>query len=253
MIGKLFTHCGAEPITREGLKEITPPPATKTWRPIGHAELIDTLEAELHHRRLVIREEAYAVQREGALLFGVIDLAWMETDEFAAAIGLRTANDKSMSIQMAVGLRIFICDNLAFSGDLIALRRKHTARLDLPGEINRAMDRYQEGVMQLKEDVNRLKSALITDQEAKALIVDAFQQSIIPTRLFHEVVNGYFGNGYHENGNGQPEPHPRTLWALHNAFTSQVQHLPPASAFPATIQLGQLFGLTRNRSLPSVN
>ena len=90
------------------------------------------------------------VQREGAVLFGVIDLAWRQTTEFAATIGLRTANDKTMSLQIAVGFRVFVCDNLVFAGDVIALRRRHTSGLNLVREIAQAIDRYQDGVLSLE-------------------------------------------------------------------------------------------------------
>jgi hypothetical protein len=72
---------------------------------------------------------------EGKVLFGTLDLDWQDTGEYAAAIGLRTANDKSMSIQLAVGMHVFVCSNMTFASDLIALRRRHTARLDVPREL----------------------------------------------------------------------------------------------------------------------
>ena len=50
-----------------------------------------------------------------------------------------------MALQLAIGLKILVCDNLCFAGDLIALKRKHTAGLDLPRELAQALDRYQRG------------------------------------------------------------------------------------------------------------
>ena len=137
MIGTLLTHSGARRITRKELRAIEPPAGTRTWKPISHGELLDVLEQELRRRSLAIQEEAYAIQGEGMLLFGAIDLAWRQTEEFAAAIGLRTSNDKRFSLQLAVGMRVFVCDNLVFSGDLIALRRKHTRGLNLPRRLPR--------------------------------------------------------------------------------------------------------------------
>ena len=124
MIGTLLAHSGTARVTRHDLKNIQPPEGTATWKPVSHSDLVDVLEAEIQKRQMEIRDEAYAVQRDGNLLFGVIDLNWRQTDDFAASIGLRTANDKSFSIQIAVGVRVFVCDNLVFAGDLIALRRK---------------------------------------------------------------------------------------------------------------------------------
>lgn len=237
MIGTLVTHTGAVRVTRTELEAIVPPPVTRSWKPVAHGELIDVLEAELERRGLAVRSEAYAVQREGAMLFGVIDLMWRSTNEFAAAIGLRTANDKTMSLQIAVGFRVFVCDNLVFSGDLIALRRRHTANLDLRREIAHAMDRYQAGVVTLEERITQLKEHTIADSDAKQIIFEAFYRQMMPVRFFGPVSEAYF------DPTETPELEPRTRWSLHNAFTRYVRQMPPGPAFQATAELGQLFGL----------
>src|SRR5439155_5486233 len=108
----------------------TPRP-TATWRPIAHGDLITALDQQLMVRGITIRKEQFAIQRGGARLFAVLDLVIDRTEEFCAAMGIRTANDQSMALEIAVGVKVFVCDNLAFSGDLIALRRKHTAKFDL--------------------------------------------------------------------------------------------------------------------------
>ena len=242
MIGTLLTHSGAVRVNREGLHTIETPAATNTWKPIGHGDLVDAIENELNRRSLTIREQAYAVQRDGALLFGVIDLAWRETGEFAAAIGLRTANDKTFSLQIAVGFRVLVCDNLVFAGDLIALRRRHTAGLVLGREVARAMDRYQEGVLSLEGGISRLKDTAISESDAKGTIFDVFYKGILPVRFFGAVSDAYF-----RPPADAPDLKPRTLWGLHNAFTRQIRQMAPGPAFEATTGLGQVFELGRNR------
>ena len=207
------------------------------------------LEDELGRHSLEIRQEKYAVQREGALLFGVIDLQWRRTEEFAAAIGIRTANNKMFSLQIAIGMRIFVCDNLAFSGDLIALRRKHTSKLNVRDEMERALDRYQEGIVNFEGDISRLKERNISDTEAKLKIFEVFHQKILPVRFFPGVSNPYF---LLPKENPDARPAPRTLWTIHNLCTVQIHNMPPATAFPATTRLGKLFGLgNTNRSFGS--
>ena len=39
--------------------------------------------------------------------------------------------DRSEAFSIVVGAKVFVCDNLALSGDVIAIRRKHTAGFDL--------------------------------------------------------------------------------------------------------------------------
>ena len=87
-------------------------------------QLVDALSAEVVSRGLVIKREEYAVHKQGNVFFGVMDLNWQDNDEFSAALGIRTSNNRSFAIQLAVGARIFVCDHLAFSGDLIGLCRQ---------------------------------------------------------------------------------------------------------------------------------
>ncbi len=228
-------------VTRPQLKAFTPPAPTTTWHPIPHAELIDSIDHELARRGIAIEREQFAVQRDGARLFGVLDLSERCSGDFAASMGIRHANDRSMAVEIAVGVRVFVCDNLAFSGDLIALKRKHTARFELAGEIARALDRYQAHLAVLHTKIDDLQGATLTDGEAKAVILDAFRKEILPVRLLKPVCWDYF----------QPAPemtdvHPRTRWALHNAFTRTIKELAPIPAFRATTRLGKFFDITTN-------
>ncbi len=192
MIGRLIAHSGAVKVTRQELERIEPPAATRSWKPVRHVDLVTVIRTELEQRGLAIREEAYAIQRDGAILFGVLDLAWRGNGEFAAALGLRTANDKTMAIQIAVGMRIFVCDNLIFSGDLIALRRKHTGKLDLRAEIARAIDRYQNGVLALEHGIERLRESRICDRTAKEMFFDVSAKAMLPVRFFRPAATLYF-------------------------------------------------------------
>jgi Domain of unknown function (DUF932) len=237
MNGQL-SHARSDLVTRADLMMIPPPAPTPTWRPIAHGDLLTAIDRQILVRGITIRGEKFAVQREGARLFAVLDLSIEGSEEFCAAMGVRTANDHSMALEIAVGVKVFVCDNLAFSGDLIALRRKHTAKFDLNADISRAVDRYQAHLMVLRQNIATIREAALTDEAAKATIFEAFRQEILPVRYFKRVAEAYF--------NPSPEMTdvaPRTLWGLHNAFTRSVRDMAPAPAFRATTHLGQLFGL----------
>jgi hypothetical protein len=234
-----LSHSQSQIVTRAELLTIPPPVGTATWKPIAHGDLIQAIDRQLLVRGIQIQQERYAIQREGARLFGVLDLAFENTAEFCAAMGIRTANDRSMALEIAVGVKVFVCDNLCFSGDLIALRRKHTARFNLNADISIAIDRYQEHLTALRGQIAGLQARPLEDREAKLLIFDAFAQEILPLRFFPWVTAAYF----------KPHPElmtdcqPRTAWGLHNAFTRAIREMAPAPAFAATTKLGQFFGL----------
>lgn len=230
MRGTLIAHRGATLIEKADLARIGTPTPTKSWRPIPHSVLVNTLGNVLSTRGLTVRKESYAVQREGNILFGVLDLNWGETAEYYAAIGLRTSNDKTFCLQIAIGLRVFVCDNLAFHGDLIALKRKHTANLDLVEEITKGVIRYEAGYAQYQHHIEALQHHVWTPQEARERIYTAFARRIVPVRLFHDVAIPYL----------QREDN-CTAWEVLNAFTNAAKKLKEGVRFDATVRLGRLF------------
>jgi hypothetical protein len=241
MAGTLMLHCGAERIARPALATLPTPAATATWKPVAHEALVAAIEAELGGRALAITRQEFAVRKDGAELFGVMDFAAVAeglTLETGWALGIHTANDKSVALRLAVGMRVFVCDNLAFSGDIIALRRKHTSGLNLPVEIAGALDRYQEGTAVMRASVLRLQETPLTDPQAKAIVLDVLRQELVPVRLIKPVAERYFQAA-------DPDVAPRTLWGLHNAFTRELKALRPAPAFQATTALGRFFGIGR--------
>jgi Domain of unknown function (DUF932) len=229
MAGNLLAHVGAQYIDREGLKALTTPQPTDSWTPIPHYELVQALEGQLMARGIKIVKEQFAVQQ--AKLFGVIDTDYLVTDEGGAAIGIRTSNDKSLALQLAIGYRVFVCDNMSFAGDLIALRRKHTGNLDLHKEFAEGIGRYVRDYRRLQDDIQVWKDTPITPERAKTLIYDIFCKKIVPVRLFHPVVSSY--QATMEQG--------QNLWTLNNAFTRHIKLLNPGPAFSATVKLGKFF------------
>jgi Domain of unknown function (DUF932) len=227
MSGRLIAHCGAEYIDREGLKDLETPPATDTWTPIPHYDLVVALDGQLKARGISIIKEQFAVQK--AKLFGVIDTDFQVTEEGGAAIGIRTANDKSLALQLAIGYRIFICDNMAFHGDLIALRRKHTAHLDLHKEFAEGIGRYVREYPKLKENINWWKERVVSKERGKQLIYDIFSQRLVPLRLFHPAVRDWEAT---EN---------KTMWTIQNAVSNHIKTLKPAPAFTSTLKLSRFF------------
>src|SRR6516164_9395617 len=131
-----IAHCGGTYRTRAALASIPTPAGTDTWKPVPHFDLVTYLIDDLGRRGIAVVREQYAtVGRDGARLFGVMDLRIddLDTPDLATSLGLRGANDKTMAIQVIAAARVFVCDNLAFSGSdgAVVLKKRHTNRLDL--------------------------------------------------------------------------------------------------------------------------
>jgi hypothetical protein len=235
--GQLISHVDTDIVTREQLAYAVTPESTPTFRPIPHIELIESLDTVLQRNAIRVLDERFALRRDGSMLFGVLQLAYGEDLDGTAALGLRTANDRSMSIQVCAGLSVFVCDNLAFRGDLIALCRKHTARLDLMEELQGAVQRFQEHFGRLTEEVQQLRGRELLDTEAKTIIHDVFASGLMLVRLLPEVSGEYFRPTLREF-------EPRTAWSLHNAFTAAAKAIPLTTRMPALQRVGRLFGMS---------
>ncbi len=103
-------------LTREELARVVTPAATATHKPIPHIAVVEKLIEALSFRQIGVVREEYAVSADGMKMFGVMDLS-SGFDGCRFAIGLRNSHDKSFRLSCTVGLRVFVCENLAFHGE----------------------------------------------------------------------------------------------------------------------------------------
>lgn len=227
--------------TALALRNLAEPAALgRLHKPVPHSVLVDAIHTELARRSYSIEREQLALSRTGAALFGVLDLK--RSDDGPAgrgiAFGFRNATDQQFGIRAVAGTRVFVCDNLALSGDLIAISRKNTTRLDLGDAIALGFDKFAAHSSALEIQVARLEATTVTDGEAKRIVYDLFAARILPVRLFDDVNRFYF-----EPTPLTPDTEPRTLWGLHNACTRAVRDLTPVRAFHASAALGRAFDM----------
>jgi hypothetical protein len=227
----LLAHCGARKITRAELKEIPTPAPTRTHQPLAHYAIVEALIESLAFRNLNVVRDEYAVSQDGMKMFGSLDLALEERD-FRFSIGIRNANDKSMRFAMTVGIKVFVCDNLAFRGDFTPVFHKHTRKLELLEIIALGVDKIQRGFAPLRDQVELWQTTEISAEFAKLIIYDAFLKArLAPRHLLPLVDQHYFQPKYEAFA-------ARTFWSLSNAFTSAFKQLLPVRQFQATAKLG---------------
>jgi hypothetical protein len=232
MEAKLMAHIGARKVTREELSLVPTPPATDTFKPIAHAALIDELEHSLAFRHIQITRDEYAVSPDGMRLFGLLELD-AEYEGVRFAIGLRNANDKSMRLGMVAGYRVFVCDNMALSGDFKPLLAKHTKHFDLVDSLSIGVDRIQRGFAPLRDAVAFKRGYRLRDEEARSIIYRAFMEYRFPLKLLKTVHHEFFVAPSHEEFKQQ------TVWSLENAFTTAFKELKPVKQYEAAARLGK--------------
>ena len=210
----LTLHCGSHQATMDDVRSVKTPAATETWCPIGHAEMIDSVVKTLGGSGLRVVAEAHALWQKGNRYFGSFQLAnGTDHDDYALVIGLRNSHDKSFPAGLACGSGVFVCDNLAFSGE-IRLSRKHTARIreDLPRLITSAVGRLGTLKVNQEKRIEAYKAMPITDQQAHDVLIRSLDVKACPVTKLPMVLNEW-RNPKHE------EFAERTAWSLFNGFT----------------------------------
>lgn len=217
-------------ITRGELGLIPLPPATDTFQPIAHHQLVDSLDEALAYRRFNITRSEFAVSPDGMKLFGLLEIN-AAADGIRFAIGLRNSNDKSMRLGLVAGYRVTVCDNMMFAGEFKPLLAKHTKGLDLIESVSIGIDRIHRGFDPLKKAIETKRLLQITDDEARVLIYQAFLEEKFPISLIKDVHRNYFEPEWEDFRE-------RTLWSLENAFTESFKTLNPLTQYQTTARLG---------------
>jgi len=220
-------------ITRAELATVPVPPATETHVPIAHLAVVEGLVNTLSNRHIGVVGEEYAISKDGMEMFGVIDLE-TSFDGCRFAIGIRNANNKRFRLSCTVGLRVFVCHNLAFHGDYNPVLAKHSKNFSLEDSLSIGMDRMQRNFEPMRRQVEAWRAQQLSTAAAKLTIYRAFIEGDleIPKHLARRVHELYFTPQHHEF-------EARTMWSLSNAFTSAFKELDPIPQFRATAKLAR--------------
>jgi hypothetical protein len=233
-------------VTLDALRGLPAPLALgRMHKPVAHATLVDAIRGEADSRGYLVKREQLALAANNAALFGVMDLVPKDdqvnlvgNQERGLSFGFRNATDQSMGIYAVAGARVFVCDNLALSGSMFALKRKNTTGLDLGDAMAGGFDKFLQHAVALDISIARLQATILGDGAAKAVIFDIFSARVMPSRLFDDVDRFYF-----HPTDEQTDCQPRSLWGIHNACTRAMKDLSPVRGFNANVALGNLLGV----------
>jgi hypothetical protein len=210
------------------------PLATSTFKPLPHIEFLDHIERGLAERQVNVVAEHLALKADGMQLFGIFDVDTVSpSGDFRSVLGFRNSNDHSWAVGLVAGSRVFVCDNLAFSGEFICLRRKHTSGMNIAREIAPALDRWEDNFQLLCGLSDHLKTVSLGDSDAKTILHDACVKGTFPLRLLPDASRHYFAPQH-------ADFEPRNAWSLFNAFTESAKAIKSTRA-----NQNALLGVTR--------
>jgi hypothetical protein len=209
----LMLHSGAQQIVYDDLRQLAVPMATASHVPIPHHSVVDMVKYSLGFFGHDIVEENYGVTPDGARFFGVLSLKnTVEGTDYAATVGLRNSHDKHFPIGISFGSRVFVCDNLAFSGDQV-IKRRHTpnAKRDLPGLVAEVVEPLRDQRLIQANTFNRYRETALAARDVDHAIMQLYRRNVINLTRIADVLEAY-EKPPHDWGN-------ETAWRLFNATT----------------------------------
>jgi hypothetical protein len=232
---QLMIHCGGTPAALGDLQSVPLPEETETYKTISHYDLVTNIERVACDmlRDYTFDKGMYALAKDGARMFGVHTYS-TESSDLSLAIGFRNSYDKTLSVGIAVGAAVQICDNLMFAGQITVLR-KHTRNVidDLELAILKVVYKSQHHFIRMTEAAERMRGLSMTDDDAYKLLGLLFGRQILMPRQLTVAKQEWSKPGY-------PAFLPRTGWSFYNAITTALKSTPPNRILERHIALHDL-------------
>jgi hypothetical protein len=240
MTQELLMHtAGGDYASLDELRQIPIPEETPTYKPVSHYDLATNL-AEVSGtllRDYQLEKSQYGLARDGNQLFGIHTYR-NGSDSMGLSIGFRNSYDKSMSVGIAIGASVFVCDNLALTGE-IAIARKHTSNVwqDLEELTITTIYRSQHNFTRIVEDAQMMQGQHLSDNDAYRLLGLLYGQGVITPRQIPVVKREWLTPSHDVFED-------RSAWSLYNAVTEALKTSPPNKIMEKHIALHQLLAPT---------
>lgn len=155
--------------------------------------------------------------------------------DFGWIVGLRNSQDQSYAAGLVAGTRVFVCDNLAFSGE-VRISRKHTkfAYRDLRHLTARAVGQLGQRFQALDQRVDAYRSTVVPDWQAHDITIRAVDCAAITPAQIPDVLKEWRSPAHLAF-------EPRNAWSLFNAFTEVHKTVNPHTALRRGEALHGLF------------
>lgn len=219
----LMLHCGAHAIDRTALYALpNPVPMGPRHCPVHHADFIEEVEGTLESHGFQVKDSAFGVTHDGNRLFGLSTVEHKQLQCFGGGefvVGFRGSHDQTLPRGLAAGSRVFVCDNLAFSGEVV-MTTKQTTRIHqrlpvlLDDMVKRLGITFEHQVVQ----IDAYRTNRITDAAADAAILEMGRQGVINWGELGKVVNEWDEPSHDEHAEDGP-----TIWRLFNAATETLK------------------------------
>lgn len=228
----LCLHCGSVEVNEDAVRKVRTPEATATWTPVPHSMVLDRVKSEINSIGMRVVAQSFGLWNEGARFFGLLEVQnGHNHDDYGLVVGVRNSHDQSFSLSLGMGSHVFVCDNLAFSGEVV-IKTRHTQNImdRIPTLITRATGKLIEQRHLQDERIERYKRWEMNDLYAHDMMVRAVRDKVIAPSAISKVMHEWYQPRY-------ADFQPRTVWSLFNAFTEVLKQVNPLDMPKRTMTL----------------
>ena len=232
----LMLHSGAESATMNELISIPLPQKTRSYQPVPHEQLSTMLMQMVASifPDFSYEKSHFGLAADGNKMFGIHTFRSVDS-ALGLSIGFRNSYDRSMSVGIAVGASVFVCDNMVISGDITVLR-KHTSNVirDMESMALQAIYRSQATYAEILDDAGAMQNIPINDDQAYRMLGLVYGRGIMTPRQI-PVGHREWESPTHDDFA------PRTVWSLYNSITEALKSAPLSSIMEKHLSLHHLF------------
>jgi len=262
----LMLHCGASAVARHEIGNVELPPATKSYQPLAHDHFLDIVEDQMRDVGFGFGDQGHGLTKDGKRYFGLVELLSgpirrkSETESLldgpvksanitggrpieekqphVLIMGIRNSLDKAFAASVSFGARVFVCDNLSFTGEQV-IGRKHTVNIlrDLPGLVTACVSQTKAMEHVQNQRFERYQECKLSDTQADRLIIEMLRRDAVNTSRIGSVVQEWY-EPTATNADGELIDHgPKRVWRLFNAVTESLKGAPLHDMPRRTIEL----------------
>ena len=158
--------------TLQDLVAVKLPAQTNRYKPVSHAQLIDTTLNSIEQSGFKLDRQTYTWAGDGQVANGRYTISNVADSEMQIQIGWQNSYNKQVSLKFAIGIHVFICSNGMVNGDMGTFKRKHVGDIQeftpqsITEYIKSAGDSFRE--MQIQREL--MKQVELTKRQQGELI-----------------------------------------------------------------------------------
>jgi hypothetical protein len=172
-------------VTINDLKAVPVPKDTDSYKALPHDLLIEKLSDLCANRGADIK---FGLSKRGNQMFGTVSLDGSSNGNYSYHIGFRNSYDKTLALGLVAGVRVFVCSNLCFSGD-VKYVKKHTHNLDIDDAIDHIYKSLPYEMNSLMVKLESLKNNELSPLEVRGRVVELAENNIVPFSHIRHILN----------------------------------------------------------------